>query len=131
MGDFTPVEIQREQRVVKDTLDRIADELGQLSATKCGWLDEVAAGKVHRAAAATRAAYDAVREAIQPTPEQLNMLERFADIYGRQWKRKLTEAWMNGAERKLVSRDDDAVLLRQIRNTFGPRWLKQYRRPPP
>lgn len=59
------------------------------------------------------------------TPEQLAVLQRYADKHGRSWKRKLSSAWTSGAD----EREPDACYLRQIRNTLGPAWLIAYRMP--
>jgi len=54
-----------------------------------------------------------------PTPEMLAALQRFADKHGRNWKRALSDMWMDGRD----ERQDDAHLLRTARNHFGPTWL--------
>ena len=55
----------------------------------------------------------------RPNLEQLEALQRFADSRGRMWKSDLNTAWMNGAD----AREDGGHLLRQVRNTLGPKWL--------
>jgi len=59
----------------------------------------------------------------QPSPQQLAALKTFASRHGRQWKRALNNAWLDGSD----AREPDGHLLRQIRNHFGPQWLKRYR----
>lgn len=54
-------------------------------------------------------------------PEQQAAIRRFAAAHGRGWKTLLAKAWSRD---QLVA---DAVLLRQVRNQFGPRWLSGVR----
>jgi len=71
----------------------------------------------------TRAQADAiiaeVRARNTPNAEQLEAVKAFATKHGRTWKDKLLTAWMNGAD----AREPNGHLLRQVRNTLGPRWL--------
>lgn len=60
-----------------------------------------------------------------PNEEQLAALENFRKAWGRTWKSKLIHAWHTGADAELF----DGSLLRQIRNTHGPKWLADYRPP--
>lgn len=56
------------------------------------------------------------------TAEQAAALNRFAAQFGRTWKSKLREMWMNG-------RDDlrpDGCYLRQVRNQQSPSFLDNY-----
>lgn len=66
-----------------------------------------------------------------PTDEQLCVLEAFRAAHGRHWKARLRDLWLTGRD---AARPGGA-LLRQIRNTFGPRWLQEYQpgawTPPP
>lgn len=55
----------------------------------------------------------------QPTPEQIEALQAFADKYGRTWKRTLGDKWMNGRD----ADEPKGYLLRQVRNQLGPTWL--------
>lgn len=60
------------------------------------------------------------------TAEQADALNRFAAEFGRTWKSKLREMWMNG-------RDDlrkDGCYLRQVRNQQSPSFLDNYRAEP-
>lgn len=59
----------------------------------------------------------------QPSPEQLQALQAFADKKGRSWKQALSDAWMNGSD----DREPNGHLLRQLRNQFGPSWLATYK----
>jgi hypothetical protein len=54
-----------------------------------------------------------------PTPAQLAALKAYAAKHGLQWRRKLADAWLIGAD----ATDPDGHLLRQLRNTLGPSWL--------
>lgn len=56
----------------------------------------------------------------EPTAEQWAALQRFSTAYGRTWKQTLRDAWMDG---NYPCNEDDASLLQQLRNQFGPRWL--------
>jgi len=56
------------------------------------------------------------------TTEQLEVLQRVADEYGRVWKGKVWGAWMNGCESRICW-SEDAPTLREIRNNLGPSWL--------
>ena len=57
----------------------------------------------------------------QPTLEQLRALQRFANRSGKPWKARLIRVWQQD------SIGHDAALLRQVRNDFGPAWLKSKR----
>ena len=63
---------------------------------------------------------------LQPTPEQLAALQRYARDNGRNWKRELCSAWFDGSD---VTRNVDGPYLRQVRNTFGPQWLMKFKLP--
>lgn len=54
-----------------------------------------------------------------PTTQQIEALEQFAAIHGRNWKTVLGNAWMNGNYNGF----EKDWLLQQVRNTFGPSWL--------
>ena len=56
------------------------------------------------------------------TPEQLTAIQKYAIHLGRCWKSHLHNSWMNG-----IYDCDDAGILQQIRNTFGPSWLVRFR----
>lgn len=56
----------------------------------------------------------------QPNPEQMRALVRYARENGRDWKRKLNDAWLRAAE---------PGLLHEVRNEFGPRWLASFKFP--
>jgi hypothetical protein len=60
----------------------------------------------------------------QPTSEQLAALRDFAAEWGRQWKAELRSVWETG---NYSYRDQDiAPALQQVRNQFGPAWLKRF-----
>ncbi len=58
-----------------------------------------------------------------PTLEQLEAVEAFRNKHGHNWKDKLLAAWMNGSD----ANEPNGHLLRQVRNSFGPRWLNNAR----
>lgn len=53
-----------------------------------------------------------------PNPEQYKALQEYAAKHGRPWKSDLNAAWS--------SRTDTPPLLQQVRNRFGPTWLKSF-----
>jgi len=59
------------------------------------------------------------------TAEQLNALTMYAATNGRTWKSQLWNEWMNACQG--ISDPDQQSLLQQVRNTFGPSWLKSFR----
>ena len=61
----------------------------------------------------------------EPTPEQLKALLTYASNNGRFWKRLLRHAWETGD----YQAEDDTALLQQVRNSFGPSWLVDFRLP--
>ena len=64
---------------------------------------------------------------IRPTLslEQLGALRTFADANGRTGKSKLNLAWSTGRYCDYNGADDDSS-LQQVRNTFGPAWLRKF-----
>jgi hypothetical protein len=61
----------------------------------------------------------------RPTDEQLQAVQAFAAKYATKrggWKEHLITCWMNGAD----AREPNGHLLRQVRNQFGPSWLKTW-----
>jgi hypothetical protein len=60
------------------------------------------------------------------TPEQKATLDKFAAEYGRNWKSKLREMWMNGRD----AMREDGCYLRQVRNQQPPGFLDTYRATP-
>lgn len=60
------------------------------------------------------------------TAEQLNTLYAYAKANGRTWKAKLNDAWVAGGYDATTGNYIDAS-LQQIRNTFGPSWLANFR----
>ena len=56
-------------------------------------------------------------------PEQYNALRSMATTYGRTWKSRLRLMWYDGD----YEGREDAGLLQQIRNNFGPSWLIRFR----
>jgi len=87
--------------------------------------DPVAAGV--RSAELSRH-HHATRKGSEPiytlSAEQIAALRTFAQDNGRNWKSDLNHAWSTGD----WSHDyaDNAGLLQQIRNTFGPSWLVKF-----
>lgn len=59
----------------------------------------------------------------QPNAEQLAAVRAFAEKYGKDWKNKLSIAWSRGTD----DREPNGALLRQLRNNFGPEWLKKFK----
>lgn len=55
----------------------------------------------------------------EPTAQQAQALQRYADRHGRNWKSSLCTAWVSRKDELMA----DAGLLRQVRNTLGPKWL--------
>lgn len=53
------------------------------------------------------------------TAEQQSVIDAFAAKYGKSWKNALRTAWMNGSD----TQEPDGHVLRQIRNTLGPKIL--------
>ncbi len=56
-----------------------------------------------------------------PSPDQLAAVAAFAARHGRTWRADLAAAWLSGAD----AREPDGHLLRQVRNRFGPAWLRR------
>lgn len=56
------------------------------------------------------------------TGTQLIALQRWARRHGFRWRYHLKAYWERGTD----GRFDDAGLLRQIRNDFGPVWLTRF-----
>ena len=56
------------------------------------------------------------------TQEQQDVIAEFANTHGRKWKSVLSKMWMNGSD----ANQPNGHVLRSIRNTLGPRWLKSY-----
>lgn len=55
------------------------------------------------------------------TPEMLEALEVYARNNGRTWKHALNEQWADGSDT-----GPHGELLRQVRNQFGPNWLRRF-----
>lgn len=55
------------------------------------------------------------------TQDQLDALRRFAVANGRYWKYQLRIVWIREPQ------GPDGALLRQVRNDFGPAWLKKFK----
>ena len=60
------------------------------------------------------------------TTEQVAALRTFATANGRRWKAALRLAWETGRYDDFNGTDDSAS-LQQVRNAFGPSWLKAFR----
>lgn len=85
----------------------------------CGWYTAEAWG-----AFCKRLRYDPDGEARPPLPMGAeDALAAYAAKHGRTWKATLREAWMGRAPH------DDTGVLRELRNTHGPEWLKSFRLP--
>ena len=54
--------------------------------------------------------------------EQIDALRAYRDRHGRRWKSRLLAEWLS-------STGGEGPDLRQVRNTFGPSWLLNYRLP--
>lgn len=57
-----------------------------------------------------------------PTPEQIAALRAYRDRHGKRWKSRLLAEWLSAT-------GEEGPDLRQVRNTFGPSWLLDYRLP--
>ena len=60
-----------------------------------------------------------------PNAEQLEALQRYALKHGRCWKGQLVVDWMTGRDEQ----KPDSHLLRQLRNTLGPKRLTKFKLP--
>lgn len=54
----------------------------------------------------------------EPSPEQLRAIRKYAKENGRTWKTQLLDDWMHARQ---------PGYLQQVRNQFGPTWLKNFR----
>lgn len=59
----------------------------------------------------------------EPTEEQLAAIRAYAEAKGKDWKFRLNTAWWNGTD----ANEPNGHLLRQIRNTLGPKWLIKFK----
>ena len=57
-----------------------------------------------------------------PSAEQIEALRAYRDQHGSRWKSRLLAEWLS-------STGGEGPDLRQVRNTFGPSWLLNYRLP--
>lgn len=57
------------------------------------------------------------------TQEQKNELESYAKWAGKDWKRQLRFDWMKANSKY----PGEWAFLQQIRNQFGPDWLRHYK----
>ena len=55
----------------------------------------------------------------EPTTEQLQAVINYARRWGKHWKERLIDEWMDG----YGYGTQDSHLLQQVRNQFGPQWL--------
>lgn len=60
----------------------------------------------------------------QLSHKQLAAVNAFRDAQGRYWKSKLSTLWANGDYRRYGLDIDQFAMLQQVRNQFGPNWLK-------
>lgn len=63
-------------------------------------------------------------EPVLITREQLDAVRQFAKENGRNWKEELAIAWSTSSAKVNGQHSPE---LQQIRNNFGPDWLKQFR----
>lgn len=63
------------------------------------------------------------------TLDQVNAVNRFALAYGRGWKVKLQQVWLEEIQATRVDKSD-WPLLRQVRNAFAPEVLLKYKANP-
>lgn len=56
------------------------------------------------------------------TVDQYNSLRDMANTYGRTWKSRLRQMWIDGD----YEGRHDSNILQTIRNTFGPSWLVRF-----
>ena len=61
----------------------------------------------------------------QPNEEQLAALRSYAEHEGEGWKMKLIIDWDRAGTDKWHAKETYG-LLQQVRNRFGPRWLKTF-----
>jgi hypothetical protein len=55
-----------------------------------------------------------------PTDDQVQAVAAFMTRHGRTWRADLAAAWLSGRD----VNEPNGHLLRQVRNRFGPRWLR-------
>ena len=67
------------------------------------------------------------KNANQPTAEQLKAIRQFASVNGPRWKSELRYLWETGAYHRAALGGADSAYLQQIRNQFGPGWLKTFK----
>jgi hypothetical protein len=58
------------------------------------------------------------------TDEQILAIGAFVDRYGRRWKTHMRRVWEGGAA---DFRPEHIPAVRQLRNDFGPSWLKDFK----
>lgn len=66
-----------------------------------------------------------VMNANKPNREQIAALKTFAAAHGRNWKSELSRYWFSGWGEYGYERAEVAY-LQQLRNQFGPQWLRAY-----
>lgn len=59
------------------------------------------------------------------TDEQLQALKDYAKAVGPEWKKRLSLDWMRAGTEVYELRDRYG-LLQQVRNRFGPSWLRSF-----
>lgn len=57
--------------------------------------------------------------------QQIQALRNYAASKGRFWKCQLCRDWVSGRD----ALEPGGALLRQVRNSFGPSWLKRFKLP--
>jgi hypothetical protein len=60
-------------------------------------------------------------------PEQQETIALYAQEKGRNWKSQLLDEWLVASYR--WNHPDKSYLLQQVRNQFGPTWLKKVKLP--
>ena len=68
----------------------------------------------------------AIDQAVEDFPdnEEMEALQRFANVHGRTWKNDLRRAWETGNYNRA---GEDGCFLQRVRNKAGPRWLNSRR----
>ncbi len=59
-----------------------------------------------------------------PDNEEMEALQRFANVHGRTWRSELRRAWETGNYNRA---GEDGCFLQRVRNKAGPRWLNSRR----
>ena len=60
------------------------------------------------------------------TIQQVNALNKFAQMHGRGWREQVICHWVTGSRPRHLSLDE-AACLQQIRNQYGPDFLQHFK----